>query len=407
MKMVAGNHLQNNIKMNKILNVLSLILIASCLSCNSDLKKYNNYFISVYSGKRECKIEIVELEEIKLDSNEFSSFEGSCIVKDSNIIFLDKRFCKAYVYDKNGTFITSCLGQGRAPFELSASRIEFSVPFENKFVFFGSDMDVHIHDSDWNRISTRHVNYNKKGSNQGTIDPDKMDSYTPHYGNLYARVNSKKEMFMPVYSECKSFGILSGENYYMNGRILIKYDLTNNEYKGVYGRISPEYKKRLPKILPYHLYYDFDIDKNDNFFVSYEIDSLIYKYGSDFKLKNVFGASGRKMDTTYQEVKLPIRKKMNPDLLIATRSHKGFYTHIEYFDEYDLLFRSYTKGGALANNGLQIFKGTTLVGDIEVPKGVNWVKGCIPPFFYTNVVLNDEEESMKIYRFKLPESILN
>ncbi|WP_421917795.1 hypothetical protein [Marinifilum sp.] len=382
------------------------LFILFVTSCKDGKESFYKYFDGEYVGSKNIQIKKIELEEIKLGSNEFCSFEGKVLVKDSNLIFIDERFCFAYVYDRNGKFISTQLGQGRGPMELSAGRLEMASLFKDKYVFLGSGMDMHIHDSDWCRLSTTVSNYNKKGRNQNNSKPEDMDPYNFHYGNMYARINSKNEMFIPIYAECKNFGIASGENYYLNGRILMKYNLDKGEYDGVFGRISPEYYKRLPNVLPYHMYYDFEIDRDDSFTISYEIDSLIYHYSKDFNLKYVFGNAGSDMDTTFQTVKLPIRKAINPDELIASRSTKGYYSHIEYFEEYDLMFRSYTKGGEANVDGLQIYKGTSLIGDIDVPKGFNWVKGCIPPYFYSNVLLNDEEESMRIYRFELPKSIL-
>ena len=54
---------------------------------------------------------------------------------------------------------------------------------------------------------------------------------------------------------------------------------------------------------------------------------------------------------------------------VAQYRTKGYYIWVEYIDELDYLFRSYSKGKKESSDGLQIYQDRTLIADIDVPKG--------------------------------------
>jgi hypothetical protein len=68
--------------------------------------------------------------------------------------------------------------------------------------------------------------------------------------------------------------------------------------------------------------------------------------------------------------------------------------------ETGLTFRSYQKGSHTDHDGLQIYKAQTLIADVEVPKQFR-VVGYVAPYYVTQILCNDYEETMKFYRFKL------
>jgi hypothetical protein len=71
------------------------------------------------------------------------------------------------------------------------------------------------------------------------------------------------------------------------------------------------------------------------------------------------------MDMDYREIK---RHEEEVNIWNTEITEKGYYSWIEYFDKQDLLFRSYTKGSHSKFDGLQIYKGDTMIGDVDVPK---------------------------------------
>jgi hypothetical protein len=76
----------------------------------------------------------------------------------------------------------------------------------------------------------------------------------------------------------------------------------------------------------------------------------------------------------------------------------GFYYWVHHINGYT--FRSYKKQGVESQNGLQIYKGETLIGDVEVPANFK-VIGYIKPYFVTKIICDEENERAKFYKFKL------
>lgn len=142
---------------------------------------------------------------------------------------------------------------------------------------------------------------------------------------------------------------------------------------------------------------NFDIDNNGCFYVSFEADSVIYKYDNSFTPLYSFGYSGKNMNTKY--VRVGSFGEMG-EHYSQERMDKGFYDWVEYVDETGLLFRSYKKGSHDANDGLQIYSGTKLIADVDVPKNLR-VVGYVEPYYYSHVITDEEKEIMVVYRFKL------
>ena len=142
---------------------------------------------------------------------------------------------------------------------------------------------------------------------------------------------------------------------------------------------------------------NFDIDRDGNFYVNFEADSMIYKYTLDQRPLVAFGHAGRNMDMDY----MPIAslEQVNRDLG-KNRLKKGYYGTVEYIDATGYLFRSYLKGADAATDGLQIYKDGVLVGDVDVPKGFR-VMGYNAPYYYSQVFEDEEAEKLTVYRFRL------
>ena len=72
----------------------------------------------------------------------------------------------------------------------------------------------------------------------------------------------------------------------------------------------------------------------------------------------------------------------------------------KFMDEIDLLFVSYRKDSEDLD-GLQIYKNGQLIADVIVPKKFR-VMGYIAPYYsYIIPLLDEEDDSLIMYRFKL------
>ena len=218
--------------------------------------------------------------------------------------------------------------------------------------------------------------------------------YTLCYPKLIAR-NCNDYLFYNVYIDHPKLNMSSGEDYYKNARIICKMNLKNGNIQDILGRLSPEYQK-------YHYIGQFslpsfDISREGDFYVCFEADSLIYRYDKNYNIKEAYGIKGKNMNTSYKEISTINELKREHE---SQREVCGYYNFIEYIDDRGLLFRSYTKGNKETTDGLQIYKGDCLIADVDVPKNFKII-GYIEPYFYSDLIFNEENEILKVYRFKL------
>ena len=212
----------------------------------------------------------------------------------------------------------------------------------------------------------------------------------------YTLRNHKNFLYFPISSQHPHYNYLTTPSFYKEARIIAKVNLNSGKVVDLMGRYSPTYQD---KNTPQFSLINFDINSKGEIFVSFEADSLIYHYDNDFNIIGCFGASGKKMEANYTEIiDLNVFKKYR----FEERKKFGFYNWLEI--EQEKLFRCYSRGKAAKNNGLQIYNmGKKLIADVSIPKDMNKVIGYIEPYFYSNIVIDEMNEKMWIYRFKLKD----
>lgn len=175
-------------------------------------------------------------------------------------------------------------------------------------------------------------------------------------------------------------------------------NISNGKIVAIGGRSTPVLLQY--RYLPYLNFISLADNEDENIlYVTYETDSLIYIYDPDMNIVSAFGNAGRNMFQDYFEIKKrsDIRKHF-----FKEQKKSGYYDKIKYVHEKDLLFRSYHRGIASDDDGLQIYKGKTLIADLDVPKNLS-VAGYIAPYFYSNAIIDEEKETIKVYKFQLRE----
>ncbi len=367
-----------------------------------------------FSGENKGKVDII-ITNLQIDSVDFpeiasSSYEGDFFVRNNKLVFFDKYFGYGFQFDRDMNLEAKIYGQGPGPLEVNTGYVDGYLPLDGKDLFVGSSLDFHIHNKDgerqkffrlpWGHMDNRRKFRRFPESSTG----DEVELYELNYELLVIREDKNGFVYLPLvpFSDMISPYM---DSFYDKARLLIKVDIDKEKIVEVFGRVSPEYAKY--KAIPQHMFISYDINKKNNYmYISQEIDSLIYVY--DEKGRNIFnfGNVGKGMNTNYLEL-TTFSAKQFQRAYFEDRPKRGYYANIEYFEEFDLLFRSYTKGRNSLYDGLQIYKGTTLIADVEVPKGMTWVKGYIAPYFYSNAIVNDEALTLKVYRFTLPESLFN
>lgn len=388
----------------KIIYIIVLsIFIFTCTNRN----KEGSLFPTVNKSGRIVSIDTLILDTINLEKIQYS-LDGFLQIYSNNLSLIDKRFGWIYNFDITGKLISRNLGQGRGPGEIDAGYIEGHTVLKNgDHVFIGSSWDVHILDKDWDYIKRFTMDWHSSTPNiESNTNPDPLDPivYTLDYGNFKLLSDSKKNAYIQIYSEHPYFNGMVSKSYYENGRILLKLDLLKGDVSGLLGRRSPEYLKY--EFLPQHATFSFDIDSNDNFYISHEIDSLIYVYDHEFKPLYSFGYRGKDMNTNYSEIS-SFNVKEFRRLYFEDKPKRGYYKDITIFeDPGNLLFRNYSKGSQSEFDGLQIYRNNTLIGDVNVPKGFK-VVGYISPYFYSDVFIDEDLNKLSVLRFNLLEESSN
>lgn len=382
-----------------VVQTLTIILIISFsifIGCNSHKSK--EYFKHPKKTDKNIIYNKINIDIIYLDSISSSYVGFSKIVSDS-IYFIDEMFCRIYTFNANGRYISHHLSRGKGPKEIPAGRIEAYVSLsENKHLFIGPSYDFYTFNKNWDRINNKRIDWKKKNNRKEMLKspkPNMRGLYAPVYYKLILRENNGY-VYFPISSQHPTFNYINSKEYYKNARILAKMNINTGEVVKLMGRYSPIFQDY--NFIPQFSLPNYDIAPNGDFYVSFEPDSLIYLYNNNYEIKEVFGRKGKNMNTSYKEIFSIKSFKSNYK---NERETKGFYNWIEYNDQYGILFRNYKKGVSSHTNGLQIYKNGTLVGDFDIPKDFRKIIGNIGPYFYSNIVIDEANEKMKIYRFKL------
>ena len=234
--------------------------------------------------------------------------------------------------------------------------------------------------------------------NPDNLDPNEQRLYSPHYMNFNVQTNSNNYVYFPLECNHDVFNRYYTKEYYETGRIFAHLDLNTGEIKSIFGRKSREYLNY--NFLGAYDTFDYIMDSKDQLYVSHQIDSLIYVYNDDHENIYTFGNAGRNINTDYPEFN---SKNINDimGILNNEKPNTSYYTKVKYIEEKNIFFRSYHKPIAEGVDGLQIYKGNVLVADVDVPKGFE-VAGYIAPYFYSDAILEEDELTLKAYKFTLP-----
>ncbi len=380
-----------------------ILIISTCyIGCKVD--DYYRHFDADNISEKKIQIETVLLDSIILDSVN-TSHVGFVSIQQDSIFFIDQILCKVFSFGYNGEAFSEHLGIGRGPGEFTHDYIETYCKLPNgDHLFIGSSFDVHLFNQNWERLKRLTMDWQSSVRDVHPVNPSPEEHfmlYTMEYTKFIVRPTSNNEVILPIFSQHQYFNPWT-KRYYKEGRIMALLDLESGKVTKIFGRRSPEYLNF--EFVGHHSFFSFDIDSNDNIYIAHEIDSLIYVYDNDHNPLYTFGFSGKNMDTGYQEFANfsmeHLMKLYNED-----RPARGWYNEIEYFEDHDILFRSYKKGAHSQNDGLQIYQNNVLIGDINVPKDFT-VKGYIEPYFYSGAFIDVQIGEIKLYRFELP-SVIN
>lgn len=372
--------------MKTILKLLPiLILITSCINTNNKSRLIHRNL------KDSITINNVKIDTLNLKIKD-SSYDGTIIFNNDTLIFVDQYFGYLYEFDKDGKYISKKFGQGPGPKEINTGHIDLSCKIKDSYIFIGPSNDVHIHNNEGIRKNTFNFTWNFIGIR----NKNELINYELNYGDLYGIIYNDRYMYLPTFAYTKNLNP-SNSDYIKRRKLFVKIDFKKKKIIDLVGKFPETYRKNSQYPQYHGFYLDIDSSKND-FYMSYELDSLIYKYNNKFQLKEIFGKKGKDLRTDYSKIKTYNINRLK-NIYFNEKKKKGYYTNIKHIKELDYLVRIYHKNEN--NNGLQIYHNGRLIGDIKISKDINKICGYIKPYLYSNAICNDEKETLKIIRLKI------
>lgn len=343
--------------MKIILILVILSLIQSCSTTEEPAK-----FVEP-NGSIDLKIDKPCFDTIILDSVENISLVGEMYVVGDKIGYIDQISGNLHRYSFDGKYIDKKLGYGKSNAEVAAYEITGFDASKDRYVIF-SDLEYFIYDSSLTKIKQGIV----KSKVRDTPDDEACGAnpliYSWSHRNRNIRYNNGKIFISSNLLRLNPYN--NKDRYFNEGRTITIVDEATAVVDDVIARYPVGYKANNWESFNNA---SFDIDDNGDIYVSFEADSLIYVYNSNCEQFNTFGYSGRKMDSNYSKI-------APSDTLYwaisADRARYGFYEKIEYDNQSGLLVRLYRRGNADKNSdGLQIYDGNVLIGDVDIPKMYN------------------------------------
>ncbi|WP_251619707.1 hypothetical protein [Odoribacter lunatus] len=318
-----------------------------------------------------------------------TSYLGKVITYKDCLLFIDEKFCYAYLFDRSGKLLKRCLGKGHSPKEIPVDEITgYCVNNREEIVIF-SDLLYFVYDSTFTlkyyntvKTHTRSPHQPKRGDNP-FIYSWPYDKFVIH--------GYDSTLYYTAINKAFSY-ITESRKFFSECFTILQVDAPTGVPEKVLGPYPPIYQERSFCQFPYC---SFDLDSEGNVYVCYEADSLIYKFDKRHKNIRTFGQSGRDMDCDY--IALSHQASLR-SLYLQERATRGFYDQVLYVDSLNWLCRVYQKGGSALTDGLQVYDSTyRLIADCDIPKGFR-LCGYISPCLYFYKV---EEETEKILSFKL------
>ena len=383
----------------KLIFILFLYACFTGCSTKDDRPVIPNY------SKKSIAVRSLDIDSVIIDASNTSSM-GFFYMEDSLIYFIDKMFASLYTYGLDGQYIDRYLGRGNGPNELPHIRKIF--PTDSGKVLYGFDsgnMMYEIDKTDWTVSKKGIIDFGwgkRKVSGTDPTSPSMYKYNVLNYFNFsFEEIPGTDKMIFPVHSESRNYSGSSvssnADFYYKTARIFGVLDKNSVKVDKVFGYKSDLYNSY--KYIPNFEGMSFTIKNADTIFVNFFPDPLIYSYKfSEDNPTYSFGNGGVDMRQDY-----PVTHSYDEAVkrLQSDAMEYGYYATLKYIHETNLLFRGYYKGGNPGSDGLQIYKGTTLIADVDVPLRFQ-VIGYREPYYYAARYWPDQyDQTFVFFKFKV------
>ncbi len=375
---------------HNLLRLLGMFPVVFMLLFTSSCNKKSNVYDSmrrIVSDNSDA-VNSIQLEQVQLDSVQYSGDSFSWVQNGQEIYCLDRYYGWLYKFDKNGHLLKRALGYGRASTE---STIRYSMigtmSNDGELAIAGTSLDFEYFSKDLT-VANRFLITVDQNVNYEATD---FLAYTTTENCLARLYNGK--FYESVATDDVDF--LFGPDYVNQVCHIGVVDMAEGKpLKSEIQGLPSMFCKDLTKYVGLDQV-TFDIDNQNNIYVCFAADPMIYVFNDNREPEYAFGCAGVDMDTDYNRCR-------SIDEIEAYRTNieeKGYYSWLEYIDETGVCCRSYKKGATSESDGIQMYKDGKLIADCEVPKDFK-VVGYIAPYYYSQVV-GEKNGTMKVYRFKL------
>lgn len=386
-----------------------LILSVFCLfeACSRDRNSKEFYAVKHLEEKAENAYRAkIELQRIAIDSTLEWSQAGHFCIHDTTLYFSDFFFGYLYLFDTTGKILDRQVGFGKGPNEVPSYM--YTVPLGSNYALIApSNSYIYLYTNSGQKISETSIDWKVSAAEAPEIiaspDPKNHLSYEFDFGiDQIVQPWSDKEVAIGLTASLTKFnGYFNSDLYYNYSRILGIIDCQTGKIIRLIGRRSPLYLEK--KNIPNFDHFCFEVTP-DTYLVSFYADPKIYVIDKQKdKPLYTFGSSGRNMNTDY-----PLTDTYEEAEMQLDNHHKdyGYYHYLVYDPLNKMTFRGYKKGGNQSSDGLQVYKNTILIADIDVPKGFK-VIGPLGRSFYASINTDESEgpsdEYLSFYRFTIKQ----
>lgn len=383
------------------IRLIGFIFISCSFSCSINQQPvYDNF-----EYKTETDIIINSLETVQIEIETLpSSYIGQAKIANDTLYFVDQKFTRVISFDSKLNYLGWSLNKGNGPDEIAIGEIVgFEKMSNGNFMFLGGTTDWHTFTSQFEKLSyyimenTRLRNKIKDTPNE--VSPENPVIYSFVYPKLIVREFNNR-LFYNIMVQHPKFNFIDTHNeYYENSRVLSEMDPETGKTISIFGRFSPAYQNNNFSLNQVSLL-NFDVSKETgNFYLNFEADPIIYEFDSNFNPIVSYGKLGKEMKPSYKRIDTIEDFQREID---SQRQSAHYFTWLEHVEEGNWLFRSYSLGTD-DEDGLQIYQGTKLVGDVKVPKGFR-VLGKLEDTFISHPILDEQKDKMTFHTFKLQEN---
>ena len=350
-------------------------------------------------SKKNILINKIKIDSFYLKGDLFTSCVGELKCHKNMLYFADRMFCAVYEYDKNGKFIEKRLSRGKGPREIWG--LYYALNLNKGYFVLDNSYNTFYFSNKWEKINNSRIDFNRvKNLKELRKNPNPSDPgiYEIGYFTKEIRQIDSTHVLVPVNTSHPDLNAYFSncETFYNECYILGMLNVTTGEIDSMFGRSPPVYLEK--ENIPNFRFVHYDVAKN-KIYISYEADSSIYIYDKEHGYQYKYGQKGINMNTNYTTTQDFKTAEKN---YFSDRKKFGYYHYVEFIEETGLLFRGYKKGKHSNHSGLQIYQNNTLIADLSVPKDFK-VIGYIKPYYYAQGTLDEINEKIQVYKFKLPK----